>query len=340
MRAKQSVSRRGFTLIELLVVISIIAVLASLIAPAVQSARRAARKVECLNNIRNIGLAIQNFQATANSLPTVASPMACDSTTIQAGWPIAILPALDNSALLKNITRDSVNGAIHPSLNVSVQVFTCPDDVDSNRKPGGLSYVVNSGFISSDIWGIGESGLPHTQTMLDWNHDGQLNSADSSVAASTGVFWRAGSSLDSVAVGDGTSTTLMLTENLHAGMWHSSGVNELGFGLQIVSPTGLIVDGQFPGPSSLDWLGSVPMPAGCISFLPQVTAVDPWFINAAKAYQYAPRPSSHHAGGVNVVMCDGSGKFLSESMDKGVFVKLISSNGVRFGERVLNQAAY
>jgi len=65
-------SRRGFTLIELLVVISIIAVLASLIAPAVQSARRAARKVQCLSNMRNVGLAMQNFASSNNgSLPAL-----------------------------------------------------------------------------------------------------------------------------------------------------------------------------------------------------------------------------------------------------------------------------
>ena len=65
-------ARRGFTLIELLVVISIIALLASLVAPAVQSARLAARRVECLNNMRNVGLAIHNFASSSSGeLPSL-----------------------------------------------------------------------------------------------------------------------------------------------------------------------------------------------------------------------------------------------------------------------------
>src|SRR5690606_6283882 len=77
-----SKSRRGFTLIELLVVISIIAVLISLIAPAVQSARRAARRTQCLNNMRNVGLAIQNFASQNGGKLPVTHGDDFDSTTV------------------------------------------------------------------------------------------------------------------------------------------------------------------------------------------------------------------------------------------------------------------
>src|SRR6188768_155872 len=106
--------RRGFTLIELLVVISIIAVLASLIAPAVQSARRAARKVQCLSNMRNVGFAMQNFASSNNgALPALWSTQKVTNSSSQQGtmtvpWTILLLPALDNSALLKNIRNDAV----------------------------------------------------------------------------------------------------------------------------------------------------------------------------------------------------------------------------------------
>ena len=108
-------SRRGFTLIELLVVISIIAVLASLIAPAVQSARRTARRMECGNNIRQVGIAMQSFASSNNGqLPSLVGNSTFNSTaaganvTLQTGWPIQIMPAMDGSAYVKNLRANAL----------------------------------------------------------------------------------------------------------------------------------------------------------------------------------------------------------------------------------------
>ena len=160
-------NRKGFTLIELLVVITIIAILVSLIAPAVQAARRSARKLQCLNNMRQVGLAFQSSSASTNgSLPNLTFDLPNSNgtgTVYGVGWPIALLPALDNSALLKNLkTNATLTGSTSATTSVPfstqdltwIGAFTCPDDVDSDRIPGGLSFVVNSGFISSAIWGM------------------------------------------------------------------------------------------------------------------------------------------------------------------------------------------
>ena len=76
-RPNQQSDRRGFTLIELLVVIAIIAVLIALLLPAVQQAREAARRTQCKNNLKQLGLAVHNFEGTYRLLPT---PGQCDST--------------------------------------------------------------------------------------------------------------------------------------------------------------------------------------------------------------------------------------------------------------------
>ena len=381
--------RRGFTLIELLVVISIIAVLASLIAPAVQSARRAARKLECLNNIRQVGLAmIATSSNTGGSLPylTTDVPISNSNGTgfiFGAGWPMQLLPALDATAVLKNIKSNAVNVSSNSFTvntapngdNVWLPVFTCPDDADSFRRPGGLSFVVNAGFIPSTIWGgpgasapeVVAPGGPFDQPyIVDWNKLGNysldgistyptnaaFDSQDQAVQVATGVFFRAtaglGSnsfqpSLDYLSTGDGTGTTLLLTENLNAGPWNSSlgaqsdyGVNYLGFGLRLpVTNSYQVVTGLFTS-------GTLATISGNGGFDDPAANPDQWVINRnlGTAPTGTPRPSSQHAGGVNAIMGDGSGRFLNEGVDKHVYAKLLTSNGVSYGERTLNGRDY
>ncbi len=106
---------RAFTLIELLVVISIIAVLISLITPAVQSARAAARRTECKNNLKNIALAIRNFSSRGSSakLPDINQPN--NTTPPIDGWAWAILPSLDSGAVY-NRHQHLVEGLHLPRL--------------------------------------------------------------------------------------------------------------------------------------------------------------------------------------------------------------------------------
>lgn len=337
--------RRGFTLIELLVVISIIAVLASLIAPAVQSARRAARKVQCLSNMRNVGLAMQNFASSNNgSLPSLVSNQTVTNSggaqgTMTVPWTVLLLPALDNSALLKNIRNDAnVSAGVAvidtetvidiENENVAIEVFTCPDHVAAYKKAGGLSFVVNAGHHPSAIWGSGTNNTPGAPLWA-----GAATAADPTAIAigqATGVIWPQGytSSLEYVSTGDGTSTTILLSENLQAGPWYDTSTRGLGFGIQLPAT---ITNAYGNANASANQL-----------VISAASSPDNWFINRnLSAAQYtAPRPSSQHAGGVNVIMCDGAGKFLNESMDKVVFTKLMTSNGVAYGEQALDQSTY
>lgn len=339
--------RRGFTLIELLVVISIIAVLASLIAPAVQSARRAARKVQCLSNMRNVGLAMQNFASSNNgNLPALVSQQSVTNSAGNQGvmtvpWTFLLLPALDNSALLKNIRNDAVFTAGTPNTmaiqltagvqneNVAIEVLTCPDHVAAFKKAGGLSYVVNAGQFPNTVWGT--TSTNNTPDQTSYTAPSGVDATDIAIGQATGVIWPSGytNSLEYVSTGDGTSTTLLITENLQAGRWYDTSSSALGFGIQL--PTALTT--LYPASGGTANVA--------LSKIAQVSP-DNWSINRnLSAGQFtAPRPSSQHAGGVNVIMCDGSGKFLAESMAQTVYTQLTTSNGVAYGEGPLDQSNF
>ena len=125
------VSRRGFTLIELLVVIAIIAVLIALLLPAVQQAREAARRSQCKNNLKQIGLAVQNFHDVSKGIvpldlnPLIASNSAPTATGAgEATWALLLLPYMDNAPLFKKFDLTKyMNNSPNDSVKVSSASF-------------------------------------------------------------------------------------------------------------------------------------------------------------------------------------------------------------------------
>ena len=147
-------SRRGFTLIELLVVIAIIAVLIALLLPAVQAAREAARRAQCVNNLKQIGLALHNYHSSINALPWDHGP---------GGWNewsgmTMLLPYMEQQPLYNTINFNYIigNGAATATnggflnttaIQTKLNGLVCPSDLDrlTNTDAGHNNYVMNAG---------------------------------------------------------------------------------------------------------------------------------------------------------------------------------------------------
>ncbi len=175
---------RGFTLVELLVVIAIIGILVALLLPAIQAAREAARRTQCSNHLKQIGLALQNYHDTYQILPP---SYVNNGPDIKWGWGLLILPFMENQALFDNIDPIRWGGgggnAVHRAdqnefLEEKIDSYRCPSDPmsrDTNpyftgTGPAGASnYVISEGVAAYD------TGASHTSHTFADIYDGLSN---------------------------------------------------------------------------------------------------------------------------------------------------------------------
>jgi len=297
--------RCGFTLIELLVMIAIIAVLISLLLPAVQQAREAARRTQCKNNLKQIGLAIHNYHDTHRTFPPgyiARSVRKLDPAGAESGpgfsWATLILPQIDEDPLYRHFDFNEDAKDPH-NLDHGQEIldqFLCPTDPAPPRfaLPDGTE-LASANYVG--IYGFGNmSMMPGT---------------------GTGVFHR-NSSVRIRDVSDGTSNTICVGERMHVHdnvpMLDATNSNSTWYAViaGAARPAGMMNPTMMEQSPSLvlGHLGQDAMgPMAAMYHTPNST-------------NHIVNFSSNHAGGVQFLLCDGSVHFMSDNTHYETFRSL------------------
>lgn len=313
--------RRGFNLIELLVVIAIIAVLVALLLPAVQQAREAARRSQCQGHLKQLGLAVHNYESIGGLLPpSAAVNLSVSATGNNGSWSVhgRLLPFLDLANIYNGV---DLSIAWDNQLVISgkrVAIFSCPSDPKSNtvRNPGGgkaLLYPTTYGF-NFGTWFVFS---PTTEVGGD------------------GAFYP-NASLNFGAFVDGTSNTLLASEVKAWTPYHRN----VPPGSTAVPASSGVVSGYMTAPSAdAKDTGHTEWPDGRVHHQGFTTALNPnakvpcvvggvtysqcdynsWQEgkngSAGSPTYSAITARSFHTGIVQAVMMDGSVKSISENID-------------------------
>jgi prepilin-type N-terminal cleavage/methylation domain-containing protein/prepilin-type processing-associated H-X9-DG protein len=305
-------TRRGFTLIELLVVIAIIAVLIALLLPAVQAAREAARRVQCVNNLKQIGLALQNYHDTIGAFPMgyASRSRFVDGATDTApgwGWGAMILPQLEQTTAFNAVNFGLAVEAPQnvTVLRMNVNAYLCPSDT------------TNGPFPVTDAAGkVLATAAPSGYAACVGNDAADATTGLSNDGLGNGVMFR-NSRTRIGDILDGTTYTILVGERA----W--SNVNGLWAGVVTNGVTRRGALNRCPTTGALFYPAATLVQAHCHVLNP-----------IADADGGLDDFSSRHPGGANFVFGDGSVRFLKEvSMDAGEDASgnaIYTPSGLRF----------
>jgi len=277
--------RAGFTLIELLVVIAIIAVLVALLLPAVQAAREAARRVTCVNNLMQIGVALQNYEGAFETLPPGVvgegkGPVLDEAKGYGFGWMTRLLPYMEKKNVYNHLNFDvglyeSDNFTTRTNL---IQSFLCPSEGASKTRAEDRVAMSNYAGVHHDV--------------------------EAPIAADNRGVMFLNSAIAYEDISDGTSQTLFVGEKLN---------DRLGLGWASGTRASLRNTGTPPNGKRGSGRVVVVTESG-----PEAEADDAED-DGAKALRHVGGFESNHAGGANFVFGDGSVRFIKNTINMAVY---------------------
>lgn len=315
-------TRSAFTLVELLVVIAIIGVLVALLLPAVQAAREAARRMQCTNNLKQIGLACHNYESANKELPPGSGYGRTDQ--VVPTWTVRLFPFFEQQGLASQYRMteyaDSVaNSAL--AKTSSIAMLACPTDevasqpILQNRRQGGGSH---NPTVAQGMWYTGSMG----PTIPDY--------CEFDLEPKTQPYTCLGCSLGTLVKSGNVETARGNCSRFHPGLPQSSNTDSCA-GIfcrrHLPTPFKTISDGlsntimvgeTLPG----DWIWNCVF---CDNFPVSSTHIPINTMEASETDDKYWRTSgfkSRHPSGINVLMADGAVRFLSDSTDYVTYNKL------------------
>jgi len=309
----RSGTRHGFTLVELLVVITIIGILIALLLPAVQAAREAARRSQCINNLKQISLALHNYHDVNKCFPPgVVPPLNNQRELRQAGWLVRILPYLEQGAAYGKMTFNGVDWTVQhgaqPNWSIIDQLrvgaLNCPSsNMPLQRAQGShaIQLVNYAGIAGTYVGGADMTTAPTPNNTMGYGR-----------ATFNGVIAFVGAENSAVgmhSVTDGTSNTFCVGEQSSYYI-NSSGATYDYRACNHDGGAWSCGDGK-----SSDWWLNVTVVRYPINWNGTQTDAD-------AGYKRHTVIRSAHPGGAQLALTDGSVRFVSETVDFTTFIRL------------------
>jgi prepilin-type N-terminal cleavage/methylation domain-containing protein/prepilin-type processing-associated H-X9-DG protein len=321
--------RHGFTLIELLVVISIIAVLVSLLLPAVQQAREAARRTQCKNNLKQVVLAMHNYHDVNQCLPAGQF-----SATPKYGHMVTLLPYIEQGNLANKFVVSAPGGFAdpvnQPVANTPVGLIRCP----SNPVPGLIKMRNSSSTgksYGSYITASGSTTDPNDPTiMTGWANDYWVNHGINK--SSYALANTSGQAPNPLLKGttprmsdctDGLSNTTLVVEHAGYDVHYVKGVG------MPMPPTDLTLDQPGAWGTWLGWCSFQiqTYPNYTLATYPTNLSNIPSGTDCTINCNNSQGAFGFHPGGANVGMGDGSVRFLTEGMSNVILMNIATRDG-------------